>query len=180
MNYSKFNKMHNPYTLLTPALLEAMLKQPLYFVRQHYARGQDVFRKKTIPLLLTHYGQAEPDRERADRHLRLLGKDPYRFLYDSTETAHRQKLQTAAAQPEGYAVYINLLPQTWKAPALLKMRIGQYVREKLPWWNYSPADKLKVTLKERYGHLFIALLWKGQQTEVLLEDIENFRVCATT
>jgi hypothetical protein len=45
---------------------------------------------------------------------------------------------------------------------------------KLPWWKYSPADKLNVTLKERYGQLYIALLWKGQQTEVHLDEIENY------
>ena len=51
---------------------------------------------------------------------------------------------------------------------------------KLPWWQYSPADKLKVTLKERYGELYLALLWKGQQTEVHLDEIENFETCVTT
>ena len=60
------------------------------------------------------------------------------------------------------------------------MKIRYYAKEKLPWWNYSPADKLNVTLKERYGELFITLLWRGQKTEVLLEEIENYNLCAMT
>lgn len=172
--------MYNPYTILTPALLEAMLKQPMYFVRQLYPRGRDPLDEKALPLLLTHYAHHEIEKERAERHIRLLFKDPYRHLYDSRIPEELEKLQKAAAQPEGYRIYINLLPKEWKANALLKMRIGNYVREKMPWWHYSPKDKLGVTLRERYGELYIALLWKGQQTEVHLEDLENFRPCAMT
>jgi hypothetical protein len=112
--------------------------------------------------------------------MRLLLKDKYRCLYDSRNEEHLEKLKRAALQPAGYRVYINLLPKKWKATDALKLKIGSYVKEKLSWWSYSPKDKLNVTLKERYGELFIALLWKGRQTEVLLEDIENFSVCATT
>jgi hypothetical protein len=172
--------MLNPYSLLTPEILSAMLKQPMYFVRQQYHRRKDLFHENNIPLLLTHYARHETDRERAERHMRLLYKDPYRFLYDSHEPSHLEKLYKAALQPDGYRIFINLLPKEWKANDSLKIKISRYVREKMPWWNYSPADKLKVTLKERYGELLIALLWRGQQTEVLLDEIENFSVCATT
>ena len=174
-------KMLNPYTLLTPALLDAMLKQPMYFVRQYYERGTGVWDSdKNIPLLLTHYAHHETDRERVERHMRLLMKDPYRFVYDSTNPTHLEKLKLAAHQPDGYSVYINLLPDKWKAGDGLKKKISGYVMHHLPWWQYSPADKLKVTLKERYGQLYLALLWRGQQTEVILTEIENFRQCATT
>lgn len=172
--------MYNPYSILTPPILDALLRQPMYFVRQHYPRGLLAGGEKIVPLLLTHYPHHEVDRERAERHLRLLMKDPYRCLYDSTDPEQVKRLETAASQPGGFRVYINLLPKKWKAGDGLKIKISRYVKDKLPWWNYSPADKLKVTLKERYGELFIALLWRGQQTEVLLEDIENFRLCATT
>lgn len=172
--------MLNPYSILTPEILSAMLKQPMYFVRQEYRRGKDIYQEKNIPILLTHYPRHEVDRERAERHIRLLYKDRYRFLYDSTNPSHLEKLFKAASQPEGYRIFINLLPKEWKANDSLKMKISRYVRERLPCWNYSPSDKLKVTLKERYGELFIALLWRGQQTEVLLDDIENFGVCVTT
>lgn len=136
--------------------------------------------KKTVPLLFTHYARHEVDIERAHRHMRLLLKDKFRFLYDSTNTEHLQKLQLAASQPEGYHIYINLLPKMWKPGDTLKRKLSGFMTHKLPWWQYSPADKLNVTLKERYGKLYLALLWKGQQTEVILEEIENFSLCATT
>lgn len=172
--------MNNPYSILTPEILNAMLKQPMYFVRQQYERGKDIFYNDQVPLLLTHYGHDETDRERAERHMRLLLRDPYRFLYDSINPEHIEKLTMAASQPEGFRIFIKMMPAKWKASDSLKMKISQYVRFKLPWWNYSPSDKLKVTLKERYGQLFISLLWRGQQTEVLLDDIEIFSVCAMT
>ncbi len=167
--------MLNPYTLLTPEILTAMLRQPMYFVRQKYSRGNFLYDPPEMqPLLLTHYAGHAIDKERADRHMRLLMKDPFRFLYDSRDARHLEKLVKAASQPEGYRVYINLLPKKWKPGDGLKVKISRYVREKIPWWKYSPAHKLNVTLKERYGELFIALLWKGQQTEILLEEIEEF------
>lgn len=172
--------MYNPYTILTPQILSAMLRQPIYFVRQHYPRGLPNENDQIIPLLLTHYTHHEADKERAERHMRLLLRDRYRFLYNSNDETHVKKLIQAAMQPNGYRVYVNLLPKKWKANDALKMKIGRYVSARLSWWNYSPKDKLNVTLKERYGKLFIALLWRGQQTEVLLDDIENFSLCATT
>ena len=173
--------MLNPYTLLTPAILHAMIRQRMYFVRQEYIRGRGPYEDDhTICLLLTHYVHHEVDTERVQRHMRLLFKDPYRHMYDSTVPEDFEKLCTAAEQPAGYRIYINLMVKKWKATDQLKRKISRYVAEKLPWWKYNPADKLKVTLKERYGGLYLALLWKGQQTEVHLEEIENFRPCVTT
>jgi hypothetical protein len=173
--------MLNPYTLLTPPVLQAMLRQPMYFVRQYFERGKFIYdTNETIPLLFTHYPCREEDRERAERHTRLLFKDPYRKLYDSRIPEHYEKLLQASQQPEGYRIYINLMVSKWKAGDGLKSRIAVYLQHRLPWWKYSPADKLKVTLKERYGELYLGLLWKGQQTEVNLTEIENFSVCAMT
>lgn len=172
--------MLNPYTILTPVLLEAMLKQPMYFVRQQYPRGLDPLMTEALPLLLTHYPHHEIEKERAERHMRLLFRDSYRLLYDSTNPEQAEKLRRAATQPPGYRIYVNLLPKAWKAGPALKLKIGSFVREKMPWWQYSTKDKLQVTLRERYGELFLLLRWKGQQTEVHLDDIEKFSLCATT
>lgn len=169
---------YNPYTPLSPALLEALLRQPMYFVRQQYPRGKEQDNDNRIPLLLTHYGHHDVDKERADRHMRLLFRDPYRFLYDSQDPAHADKLRRAAAQPEGFRIFVNLLPKKWKPGESLRGKIARFVREQLPCWNVHPSDKLSVTLKERYGELFIALLWKGRQMEVHLEEIENHGLCA--
>lgn len=173
--------MYNPYTLFTTEILMAMTRQPMYFVRQYYTRGSNHPEDKSVtPLLLTHYIHHEVDTERANRHMRLLFKDHYRSLYDSTKTEHMEKLKIAASQPDGYRVYINLLPKQWKASDAMKTKINLYMQNKLPWWRYSPADKLKVNLKERYGELYLGLLWKGHQAEVNLEEIENFSLCAMT
>ena len=173
--------MYNPYTLLTKEILDAMLRQPMYFVRQDYPRGADHFDEEpTTSVLLTHYVQKGDDYERAERHMRLIMTDKYRFRYDSENNEHLQKLKIAASQPAGYKIYINLLPKAWKANDVLKRKINNYLLHNFHWWNYSSKDNLKVTLKERYGNLYIALLWKGQQTEVDLNEIENFIPCATT
>lgn len=171
--------MLNPYTILTPVILDGMLKQPMYFVRQLYPRGADPGNGRIIPILFTHYVHHDTDKERAERHMRLLMKDPYRFLYDSADESHLEKLRKAADQPGGFRIYVNLLPKKWKPGESLKRKIAAYMMNCLPGWKYSPADKLKVTLKERYGELYLALLWKGQQTEVHLDLIENFSLCAT-
>ncbi|MEZ5035213.1 MAG: hypothetical protein R2796_09515 [Chitinophagaceae bacterium] len=173
--------MLNPYARLTPKILQAMLRQPMFFVRQTYCRGAIIpAQRNASSFLLTHYAQHDVDKERAERHLRLLHKDPYRYLYNSTVATQLAKLQKAAAAPPGYQVYINLLPRQWKAGDKLKKLIHQYMQEHLPGWHFSAADKLQVTLKERYGELFIALLWKGRQTEVHLDEIEKFNPCVTT
>jgi len=172
--------MVNPYSLLTPEILDAMLKQPMFFVRQYYQRGAGPYDDPTIPLLLTHYIHHEADIERSQRHMRLLLKDGFRFRYNSADPDHRRKLEYAAQQPEGYRVYINLLPKKWRPGDGLKRKISQFMLHRLPGWKYSPSDKLKVTLKERYGELYLGLLWKGQQTEVNLVEIENFSQCVTT
>lgn len=173
--------MLNPYILLTPALLEAMTRQRIYFIRQQWPRGKGPYEDdSTTCFLFTHYVHHEIDTERVQRHMRLLFNDPYRCLYDSQNPEHMDKLRIAASQPEGYRIYINLMVKKWKATDALKRKISAYVASRLSWWKYNPADKLKVTLKERYGSLYLALLWKGQQTEVHLEEIENFRPCVTT
>lgn len=160
----------NPYALLTPPLLAGMLKQPLYFVRQYHPRGTV---PGSIPLLFTYYAHQDSDRERAERHMRMLKNDRYRFLYDSMDPVHLERLHAAAGQPEGYRVYINLLPRKWKPGDLLKKKIASYMMHCLPGWRYSPADRLQITLKERYGELFLLLQWKGQQTEVHLDLVEK-------
>jgi hypothetical protein len=172
---------YNPYVLLTPEILVVLCRQPMFLVRQYFPRGHSSFDPPgTIPLLLTHYIHHEVDAERARRHMRLLFKDRYRCLYNSADDEHRERLLKAAMQPAGYKIYINLLPGEWKASDTLKRKIGQYVQQRLPHWNYSPADKLKVTLKDRFGELYLSLLWKHQQMEVHLDEIETGRVCATT
>lgn len=172
--------MHNPYTLLNPVLLQALLRQPLYLVRQSYPRGNRPGDKNIRSVLLTHYGHHATDLERVERHLRLLHQDTARFVYDSLLPAHRQRLEQAALQPAGCRVYINLIPRAWTTDAALKEQIRQFIRTRLPGWKHRPGDPLQITLQERYGELFVALRAKGCQMEVHLDSIENARPCAMT
>lgn len=170
----------NPFALLSPRLLDGLLQQPLYLVRQHFPRGASSPQEApSLPLLFTYYLQNETDGERAQRHMRLLLHDKYRFLYNSRHPEHRERLYKAACQPAGFRIYTNLLAKPWKPGPTLKLKINQYVQQKLMWWDFRSSDSLKVTLKDRYGELFLFLLWKHQQTEVNLKEIENFRPCAT-
>lgn len=170
----------NPYTLLTPELLLAMLRQPMLFVRQHYPRGRSDVADTTVPILLTHYIHHEVDSERAHRHMRLLYHDPLRRLYDSTLPDDRKKLETAATQPQGYHIYVNLLSAPWHANEHWKKKIAAFVRLHLPQWKPAASCSLKVSLKDRFGSLYIGLAWKHHQTEVLLDEIENIQACAMT
>jgi hypothetical protein len=180
MNMNPPVNHYNPYALLTPELLHAMLRQPMFFVRQFYPRGKTNSEDTALPLLLTHYTHHEVDSERARRHMRLLYQDRLRRLYDSTVADDLKKLHTAAAQPEGYRIYINLLAQPWQVNQHWKKKIERYIRSHLPHWNLAGASILNVTLKDRMGSLYLGLSWKHHQTEVLLDEIETIHTCVTT
>lgn len=168
------NKRYNPYCLLNPSLLKAIIKQPHFFVRHYYSRGEmENETEKKIPLLFSHYSQHEIDRERAFRHMRLLKKDPYRFLYDSTNPVHREKLLHASAQPDGYRIYTNVLPQKWEAGRDIKRKVYAYLEERFPSVQNIQEQKLHISLQDLYGKLYLFLRWKATTVEVLMDDIEK-------
>ena len=162
----------NPYILLSPQLLEAMLKQPMYFVRQFYNRGF-IEGDNRVPLLFSHYSHHEIDRERADRHMRLLWHDHLRFLYDSTKPAHVERLKQAAKQPKGYKIYTNVLPKAWETPRHIRNNVFHYVQKKFSVDSTVLNETLKIHLKDRFGDLYLALSWRGTKLEVTLDEIEN-------
>ena len=54
------------------------------------------------------------------------------------------------------------------------------MQQHFPWWNYNKTQQLHIHLKDKYGKLFLQLSWKANRAEVLLEEIENVTICATT
>ena len=152
-----------------------MTKEPKLFVRQYYAGGLDHFDEPgTVPLLLTYYYKDNHiDVNRAGFHIKQLETDKYRFLYDSENPEHLQKLIAAAQQPPGYKIYINLLPKEWIPPDSLKRKIHHYMLHNLPWWNYNKTNQLHIHLTDRYGKLYLQLSWKGNKADVLLEEIDR-------
>ena len=152
-------------------MLHAIIRQPHYFVRHYYTRG--LRDDNAIPLLFSHYSHHEIDRERAFRHVRLLKKDPHRFLYNSEDPIHRERLQRAAMQPQGFRVYTNVLPDKWQPTPALRKRIYAYVNEKFG-LTHNSADRINIKLQDLYGKLYLFLTLRTTTIEVLLEDIELF------
>jgi hypothetical protein len=160
--------MYNPLQPLNKKLLSAMIKQPLYFVREYYPRGKEA---GIIPLLLSHYTQEDIDSVRAHRHYKLIRNDPYRFLYDSRDPEQKQRLEKAAEQPAGFKVYVNLVPKTWKPPDHLRKNIYAYMLRTHPEWKIS--GRLNVNLQDLFGKLYLIFSWQGNKVEVLLDEVEK-------
>lgn len=174
--------MYNPLALLTPPLVSVLIKSPKLFVREYYKRGLPADSSKIVlPFLLTCYDKEnDVEQSRALFHFKQLEGKRYACLYDSENKEDCRKLLVAASQPEGYAVFINMLTVKWVPPFFLRNKIHTYMQHHLPWWNYNKINQLHIHLKDRYGKLYIQLSWKANKAEVILEEIENSTVCATT
>ena len=165
--------MYNPFVILNEKLLNAMLRQPMYFVREYYKRGIEA-NQKVVPLLFTHYSQYGVDNERANRHYQLIKNDYYRYLYDSSKHDDLQKLKVAATQPEGYKIHVNILPKIWTAPNHLRNQIYKYMLATFPEWENDRNKKLKINIQDLFGKLYLLFTWKGNKVEVILEEIEKY------
>lgn len=169
--------MHNPFVLLTVELMNAMLKEPKLFVREHYMRAKDD-EKAFIPILFTYYNkERDMERHRADYHYAQLKKDNYAFLYDSENPEHKERLLKAAAQPLPYQCYVNLLMKKWSPPLLLRRQLNKYMLQNFKDWN---NHKINIQLKDRFGKLFLIVSWELNRVEIPLEEIENSAPCVTT
>jgi len=152
--------------------MNALLKEPKLIVRQYYARGKTG--NDAIPILLTYYHKNNDiDVNRANLHLKQLQEDKYRFLYDAENEEHRKKLLIAAEQPEGYRIFINLLPSRWHPSIALKRKIHAHIQKKYESRHYSKTQKINVQLQDLYGKLYLLLSWKENKAEVLLDEVEN-------
>ena len=166
-------KPHNPFVRLNTKLLLAVVKQPTYFVREYFPRGLDE-NSDSVPFLFTHYSQHGIDRERAQKHFRMLKHDRFRLIYDSTNPEHMKKLEIAAQQPVGYKIYVNILPAAWRAPDHLKTKIYHYLSGRYPQWKTVGEKKLKIDLQDLFGKLYLFFRWQGNKVEVLLDEIEKY------
>lgn len=169
--------MYNPFIILNEKLLMMLTRQPMYFVREYYARGNETG-GKFIPLLLSHYTQQGINAKRANRHFSLIKQDPYRYLYDSINEKDLQKLKIAATQPEGYRIYVNLLPKEWKPPRSLRICIYNYLDKNYPGMNGRQNKKPRIYLQDLFGKLYLVLTWQGNKVEVILDEIEKYGSCA--
>lgn len=161
--------MHNPLTLFTSQLLAVHLQSGnRYFVRQTYHRGNAVTANKGA-FLISEYA----DLSRAKIHMAALEHDPQSYLYDAEDPEHLRRLNIAAGQPAGYAIYAPLLAmRQWKPTDLLKAKIKTYIESKLK-WKPRGSDDIGAELFLHFGELFITLKFGHDHAKVKLLEIEK-------
>lgn len=169
----KSGHMHNPLALLREDLIDAMIQEGnTFYVRQTYLRGiNHLDENMKGAFLFTHY----KDRQRAQAHVDSLRHDQYVKLYDVNQPSDKEKLYTAARQPEGYQVFAAVLKdREWKPPPQLANHIKNYISSKT---NWKPRGKqsLSASLLLEFGELFLSLKSGEGELKVPLKDIETGR-----
>ena len=161
--------MHNPLTLFSPQLLAVYLQSGnRYFVRQTYHRGNAATTHKAA-FLISEYTELS----RAKIHLAALETDSQAYLYDAEDEEHLRRLNIAASQPAGYAIYAPLLAmRKWKPTDALKAKIKSYIETRLK-WKPKGSDGLDAELFLQYGELFITLKFGRDHAKVRLIEIEK-------
>lgn len=98
--------MHNPFELLSAALVTAMLEEGFtLFVRQAYPAGEtpaDITIKEVF--LITPY----KDIASANAHFQHIRFDQRKYIYQAHHPEEVKKLYNAASQPSGYKIYVAL------------------------------------------------------------------------
>lgn len=157
--------------LFTEQLLSAFITNGhKYFVRQTYARGRDMFDLNNKgAFLISHY----TDKSKAHIHYQALGGDAHRFFYDLDAPGHLQKLQAAARQPQGYRIYVPLLPKEWKPSEMMLQKIRKYIDSQLH-WKPARKDGVKTDLFLQFGELFLTLKWKTTEVKLPLAEVEKY------
>jgi hypothetical protein len=177
---------HNPLTLFSPQLLSVHLQSGnRYFVRQTYERGLTNTQPPTntkpsntpptntttpkAAFLISEYTELS----RAKIHLAALETDSQAYLYDAEDEEHLRRLNIAASQPAGYAIYAPLLAmRQWKPTDALKAKIKSYIETRLK-WKPKGSDGLDAELFLQYGELFITLKFGRDHAKVRLIEIEK-------
>ncbi|SEW52066.1 hypothetical protein [Chitinophaga arvensicola] len=162
--------MHNPLALLSPELLVALQKHGFtIFVRQSYPRGRDHFDTDIKEIfLITHYD----DLKAAEEHMAHIAADHRKHLYQISIPEDREKLMIAAAQPDGYKVYVALLKdKKWKGAAKLQPKLKTYLQQNTSWKVKDGA--IAADLYLHYGELMLKLVNPSGEITLPLSDIEK-------
>jgi hypothetical protein len=160
--------MHNPLKLLfKDALDELALQGHLYYVRQSYPRGKTAGVKEAF--LLSPYCEMEA----ATQHMQAIAQDQRRQLYNIADPPDKEKLYTAAAQPEGYRVYLNRLrDREWQPDAQLVACIKKYINL-YTGWKPGKSTQINVELTLLFGELLINLQHGKDTRQLSLDDLEK-------
>jgi len=163
-----FAPMHNPLKLLfKDALDELALQGHLYYVRQSYPRGKSSKVKEAF--LLTPYCNVEA----ATEHMQAIAHDQRKQLYNIEDPLHKEKLYTAASQPQGYHVYLNRLrDREWQPDAQLVACIKKYINL-YTGWKPGKNTQIDVELTLLFGELLINLQHGKDTRQISLNDLEK-------
>ena len=140
-----------------------------FFVRQSFNRARDPFDEGTRAwLLICHYRDEGPARE----HYEAL-KDPYRFLYDWENEAHRRRLEQAASGPPGYRIYTNTFMPDWERHITkrIQQKIGAWLKAK--GWSPDRNDPVQTYFYPHFGEVMIGIKFRRQELRVKFEEIEK-------
>jgi hypothetical protein len=160
--------MHNPLKLLIKDALDELAAQgSRYFVRQSYPRGKTARLKEAF--LITPYTAIES----ATEHLQAIQPDPRKLIYDIQDPIQREKLYTAATQPQGYGVYLNRLKDhEWKPDAELVVRVKKYI-SMYTGWKPGRSTQINVELTLLFGELHLNLQHGKDTRQISLNDLEK-------
>ncbi|MGZ5285820.1 MAG: hypothetical protein ACXWB9_01490 [Flavisolibacter sp.] len=161
----------NPFYPFTQNLLYAFVAAgKKYYVRQAFGRGRNTNDQNVSAcLLITHYESPTT----AMDHFGAISYDPHRFLYSWDEPSHRERLQMAAAGPEGYKIFAAVLRPDWERPVdvVLKKKLRLYI-ENLG-WRPGRDEGVRTNYEMQFGELYIRIKYGGREAKVKFDEIEN-------
>lgn len=163
--------MHNPFALLSPALLDAMIKVGhTFFVRQTFERGFDPAGPHLNGVFL--FSQYR-DRRQAEAHMMALSHDLHRKLYNLQLPDDKQRIEVAATQPAGYAIYAAILnAKKWEPPSYLTPKIKAYINRHTS-WRPDRGDTIQIELGLTFGELFLKIRNGREELKVPLKEVEK-------
>ncbi len=161
--------MHHPLTILSAALLSALLEEGYsFFVRQSCPVGiapadtpiREVF-------LITPY----KDIVSANAHFQHIRFDRRKYIYQTSHPEEKDKLYQAAAQPAGYKIYAAQIDPEHQTPdAQLVQHVKHYISQYTTW----PTDHIQIEYGLQYGELYLSLKYGDEEIKVPLPAIESY------
>ncbi|NML41581.1 hypothetical protein HHL17_30635 [Chitinophaga sp. G-6-1-13] len=161
--------MHHPLTLLSAALLSALLKEEYhFFVRQCYPAGisaADTHIREAF--LITPY----KDIASANAHFQHIRFDRRKYIYQTIHLEEVDKLCVAAAQPVGYKIYVALIDPEHETP---DPQLVQHVKHYISQYTTWPTEYIRIQYALQYGELYLSLKYGDEEIKVPLPAIESY------
>lgn len=167
--------MYNPLKLLSVDILaDLIMRNHFYFVRQSYPRGKTPYVKEAF--LITPYKTWD----KANEHYIAIKYDRRKYLYNLnpadgdllSRDSDKEKLFTAARQPEKYKVFIDKLQdKRWTPPKPLHEQIHHHLSH-IGWAHMN--NKIDAKLSFDFGRLIVRFTCKQRKDEIYLDDLEKY------